>query len=844
VADLDAQRVREVFDEARLLTGDARESYLVKACAGDASLRKEVEELLTHLFEIPTTFDGEGATSAEGPQEPADDEFPPGSTIGTYTVERIIGEGGMGRVYEARQESPRRTVALKLIRSGWASERLLKRFARETELLGRLQHPGIAHIHEAGVAETAHGSRPFFAMEFVRGRTLLEHVEAHQLGTRDRLELMARICDAVEHAHRNGIIHRDLKPANILVTEDGQPKILDFGVARAIDSDIQVTTVQTDVGQLIGTIPYMSPEQATGNIEAFDARSDVYALGVVTYQLLTGRLPYDLSGKLIHEAVRVIHEVDPTPLSTINRSLRGDVETIVVKALEKEPQRRYQTAAALAADIEHYLADEPIAARPPSTIYQFRKFARRNKALVGGIAATFLVLIAGIIVSTVFALGQAQARQDAENRLAESEAVMEFLSDAFTAPQPEVGGYDVTAKQVVDSAAELLQDRFQNQPIAGARARYTIGATYRQLSEYPPALPLLEQAHATQTELLGREDPSTLATGLELAEVYRLLDRVEDARRLFEDTVETLERVNGSHHENTIQARLNLANLYDDVPEEYDRAAAIYLDAIEFIEPVIAGEPEPEGWMLSSFYTSLSNLAVLRAHQGRNDDAERLYLRADELVRTTDLGENDPRRAKLLTNLANVYIRDDRSDEAEVLLREAIEISLRTQGPNHEGTVIARALLARNLSRRGDYAEAEPIFRDCVEGMKAIYGEDHPRVLITESDLAGVLRQAGRIDDAIELNTSIVARARNVLPEGHWFIGAFQLESGWAFKEAQRYEDAEKAYVEAYELSLAQFGPEHSRTAAPIRSLIELCELRADAEGVEAWQAKLPPETP
>src|SRR6185295_10970606 len=299
--------------------------------------------------------------------------------IGHYAIIRILGEGGMGTVYEAQQESPKRAVALKVIRAGHVSPAMLRRFEHESAVLGRLQHPGIAQVYEAGTVPDERGHPvPFFAMEFIRGVPLTEYAKSKGLGTRDRLDLVARICDAVYHA---------LKPGNILVDESGQPKVLDFGVARATDSDIQQTTIQTDIGQIIGTVPYMSPEQVGGDPSELDTRSDVYALGVIAYELLSGRLPYSLDKRMIHEAVRIIREEEPTRLSSINRTLRGDVETIVAKALEKEKSRLYQSAESLGSDIRRYLKDEPITARPASTWYHVRKFSRRNRGLVAGLGA-------------------------------------------------------------------------------------------------------------------------------------------------------------------------------------------------------------------------------------------------------------------------------------------------------------------------------------------------------------------------------------------------------------------------------------------------------------------------
>jgi len=336
-------------------------------------------------------------------------------TIGGYRVVKLLGEGGMGAVYLAEQQHPRRTVALKVIKAGLAGAEVFRRFDQEADLLGRLQHPAVAQIYEAGTAETAFGKLPFFAMEFIQGQPLRRYVASSHLNTRQRLELMAKVCDGVHHAHQRGIIHRDLKPANILVDDSGQPKILDFGIARAIKSDIQAT-LQTDVGQLIGTLAYMSPEQVAADPHNIDIRSDIYALGVILYELLAGKLPCGLETKPLPEAVQAIRDEEPATLSAVNRLYRGDVETIVAKALEKDRDRRYASAADLAADLRRYLNDEPIIARPPSAMYQMQKFARRHTAIVAGAAAVIVVLIAGTVVSTWQAVRARRAEAAAQRR--------------------------------------------------------------------------------------------------------------------------------------------------------------------------------------------------------------------------------------------------------------------------------------------------------------------------------------------------------------------------------------------------------------------------------------------
>lgn len=332
-------------------------------------------------------------------------------TVARYRVLRVIGEGGMATVYEAEQDHPRRTVALKILRPGLSNPKLLRRFEQESQALGRLQHPGIAQIFEAGTADTGFGPQPYFAMELIRGRTLDAHADVCGLTPPQRLELVARIAEAVHHAHQRGVIHRDLKPGNIIVDESGQPKVLDFGIARATDSDTRATS-QTDVGQLLGTLTYMSPEQTLADPLEIDIRSDVYALGVILYELLAGRLPYT-AARTLPDTVRAIRDEEPVRLGLVDRRFRGDVETIVATALEKDRTRRYGSAVELAADIRRHLADQPIVARPPTTAYQLRKFARRHRALVSSAAAVLLVLLAGVITSVWQAAEAARERDRA-----------------------------------------------------------------------------------------------------------------------------------------------------------------------------------------------------------------------------------------------------------------------------------------------------------------------------------------------------------------------------------------------------------------------------------------------
>jgi WD40 repeat protein len=470
MADDRRERAWAVFDQLADVPAEDREAALRAACGDDLALYGDVKRLLA-LDDRLAPAEGQSeflcspfvrpSGPAPEPALPVRETLRLPDHVGRYHVLRLLGEGGMGSVYEAEQDRPNRCVALKVIRPGLLSPALLKRFEQEVEILGRLGHPGIAQIYEAGIAEDG---QPFFAMEFVRGLPLDEYARSRSLTVPDRLSLMARVCDAVQHAHDQGVIHRDLKPSNILVDETGQPKVLDFGVARATDADLLTGAGLTQTGQLLGTPSYMSPEQLSAHSAAIDHRADVYALGVILFELLAHRLPSQVTNRPLAEVARLIVEEDAPRLGSINPELRGDVETIVAKALAKDRTRRYTSAADLAADIRRWLASEPILARPPSALYHLRQFARRHTGLVGGVLATGAALVLGLIGTILFAIGETKQRGQAERNAAAAlqekhEAHFQAYRARIAAAVGALAAHDVAdAKRHLEDAPKELRN--------------------------------------------------------------------------------------------------------------------------------------------------------------------------------------------------------------------------------------------------------------------------------------------------------------------------------------------------------------------------------------------------
>ncbi len=732
-----------------------------------------------------------------------------GRRLGKYRILRVVGEGGMGVVYEAEQDHPRRIVALKVIKAGMASFELQRRFELESQVLARLQHPGIAQIYEAGAAETEAEPQPYFAMEFIHGVPLRAYAEAHGLGTRQRLELVAKVCDAVEHAHQRGVIHRDLKPANILVDQVGQPKILDFGVARATDSDARATQ-QTDVGQLIGTLDYMSPEQVAADPLGLDTRSDVYALGVILYELLANRRPYQLSDQL-HEALRAIREDDPSRLSSINRAFRGDIETIAGKALEKDKARRYPSAAALADDLRRYLADQPITARAASTVYQLRKFARRHRALVAAAAAVFAVLTAGIVATTREALRARRAEQTAE-------AVNDFLQNDLLAqasaarqsgprsnPDP-----DLKVRTALDRAAARIEGKFDGQPEVEASIRATIGQAYQELGLYSEAQVQLERALELQRRTLGPNDRTTLRTLSRLASTATLKGQFPQAESLLSEVVDIQRRALGPTDRETLGSMSTLALVYY-YEGKYPQAESLMTETLE-ARKRLYGSEHPDT------LASMNNLANLDSARGKHAEAEALDRQTLEIRRRV-LGPEHPETLTSINNLARDLAHQGKSADAEAVFRQAIEIQRRVLGPAHADTLRTAGNLAANLAILGQYAEAEVLLSDTLETQRRMLGPEHRSTLLTMANLGIVYGGEGKYAQAETLFSQTLQITRRVLGPEHPLTLGLHGDLAYTYQRQANYEQAASYAAQALAGRRRTLGSDHADTMASAADL-------------------------
>jgi tetratricopeptide (TPR) repeat protein len=796
--------------------------------------------------------------------------------LARYRIVRRLGEGGMGIVYEAEQQAPRRTVALKVLRPGVASPRTLRRFEVEAEILGRLDHPGIAKVYEAGSHDTGRGPQPWFAMEISHGMPVTEWVATQRPARRARLSLFNALCDAVHHAHQKGVVHRDLKPANVLVDATGRPKVLDFGVARVAGGEVGTTTLRTLEGQIVGTLPYMSPEQVSGDPEAVDIRADVYSLGVILYELLALRRPLDLEGKSLAEAARAIEELEPRRLGDLDPSLRGDLELIVSRALAKDRERRYDSAAALSADIERHLRSEPIAARPPSGLYQLGRFARRHRAFVAGLAGVFVALLLGLFTT----LRQAARARAAEVKMAQalsqatadarrSRVAAGFLSSVIEQASPaEAEQIEPTVRDLLRVAARRVGEELGDDPEVEAQVRVALGRAFFALGELESGREHLERSLALAQAAFGSEHREVAYALTSLAQLAAYGGELTEAQGHVERVL-TLQQAGAADTRDVAACLRALGSaLYQN--GRYEQAEQHYSKAIELFASLD---------LFDEVAITQSSLATALHALGDSERSEVLHREALAALRATR-GDQSPFTANALELLARHILRQGETDEAEQLVREAMAIRLVRQGDEPGTAAACQESLALIAWTRRDLDSAETLLREALSGLRQSRGEHHgltdqarvflAQLLIEKNELeeaellltsvltaaaerggpptapsagarsllAVLLVQKGRPEEAEVLHDQALSQLALLFPPDHDQVLDARLNRGAFLTDIGRYEEAEQELLELYEHLVDLKGEESAMTGRARRSLIAL--YLASGRPQEAWDFEEP----
>jgi serine/threonine protein kinase/tetratricopeptide (TPR) repeat protein len=697
---------------------------------------------------------------------PLQDFAKPPEHIGPYRILETLGEGGMGVVYLAQQTEPvERKVALKVIKLGMDTKEVVARFESERQALALMDHPNIARILEGGVTDEG---RPFFVMEHVPGESITEYCDRHKLSTRERLALFEQVCRGVQHAHQKGIIHRDLKPTNIQVMlQDGKPvpKVIDFGVAKATNRRLTEKTLYTEQGQLIGTPAYMSPEQAEMTGLNVDTTTDIYSLGVLLYELLVGVLPFDqktLRSKSLDEVHRLIREVDPprpstrlsgigedataialqrrTDVSRLRGQLKGELDWIILKAMEKDRTRRYSSASELAADIERYLKHQPILAHAPSTTYQLRKMVRRHTTAVG-FAATVLVLIIGFGVWMSFLYTRAVRAEDAAASEAETATqVSDFMVEMFEVVDPSQAlGETITAKEILDQGAEKIERDLTDQPLIQARLMDTMGQVYGSLGLLQKSESLLESALEVREAELDSYDLEIANSLTNIGDLYISGRRFQEAIDPLERALAIRERHLGPLHIDTAWSKYYLGQARAWLIEG-DRARSLLRQALAVFEKELGPNTRAAAWCFN-------DLALSYGVEGNNEEAVPLFRRSLE-IKEKCLDPKDPDIALGLNNLNYTLVRLGRYEEAEPVLRRGLKIQEQVLPVEHVRLAVTLHSLGEVVRNLGRSVEAESLLTRALEIQERGFGSDNPEMALTLTSLGALYRDTDRYEES------------------------------------------------------------------------------------------------
>jgi serine/threonine protein kinase/tetratricopeptide (TPR) repeat protein len=760
----------EVFAAALQLPPPERADYLKAACNGDTGLRERVERLLE-------AHDGAGNFLEQPPadaQRKAGMEMSvgekPGDRIGRYKLLQQIGEGGCGVVFMAEQEEPvRRRVALKIIKPGMDTRSVMARFEAERQALAMMDHPNIAKVFDAGATESG---RPYFVMELVRGVKIVEYCDNNSLTTKDRLGLFVKVCRAVQHAHQKGIIHRDIKPSNILVTTSLEgsplPVVIDFGIAKATTNQrLTDKTLFTAFEMLIGTPAYMSPEQAELSSVDVDTRTDIYSLGVLLYELLTGSTPFDGTALMkagLDEIRRVIREKEPQRPSTrlnsmtaadltataqrrnsaapiLVRSVRGDLDWIVMKALEKDRTRRYETATGLALDVQRFLSNEPVSARPPSAVYKFQKLAMRNKLLFGAIALITILLVIGLVIVTASLSRERQARRQAQTEEARSLQVTKFLKDMLKGVGPSVArGRDTTMlREILDQTAERIGRDIGDQPAVEADLRSLIGRLYLQIGNYDHAEKMHRAALALYRKLTGPASEETAAALNDLGAAFWLQRKLPEAENAYLEALAIRKSLFGNIHPDVATSLNGLAGVYRR-ERKLSESETLTREALD-IRRTLFGQESLE------VADSLHNLSVVLGDRGKRPESEEIAREA-LAMRQRILGNEDPVVAQALVDVAWAAGFNGKTGEAESFEEKALVMQRKLLGDDHPDVARSLSALGERIRQQGNLTESHGVLAAALSIQRKLLGNDHPATLDSIRSLGWTLEGEGKWTEA------------------------------------------------------------------------------------------------